>query len=153
MRKAGRLTSASLSASNELPVDQPILDCPAHSQTSPTATFLTWIWFWPTTLNEWPVPRDGVSRKSFHRPFSSALPDTVDPQLAETVTASPGSAHPQTVFFVCRCRTMLSPSSRGSRTSALARSPIEKTMSVVRNGILMLDSSTARAAGYSDRQT
>ena len=100
MRKFGRLTSASISASAELPTDQPMLDCPAQSHTSPMATSSTLMVFEPVIFSECPVPNAGVSKSTFHAPSAPACAEAVAPQLAVTVMDTFGSAHPQIVFFM-----------------------------------------------------
>jgi len=87
-------------------VDQPMLDWPAQSQTSPMATSLISMVFEPITFREKPVPYEGVSNRTFHLPPASAWVEAEAPQEASTVTFSPGLAQPQIVFVIFCCKIM-----------------------------------------------
>ncbi len=95
-----------------------MFDCPDTSHTSPTSTSFNSTRFLPLT-----VRTTGVAfarRESSHtrqRPSAPAVVLFVCPAKL-TVTASPGSARPQTGTRTPRCKTIESESTSGSETSA-----------------------------------
>ena len=124
--------ATSLSALKQLPNAQPMFDWPAHNQTSPIAMSFSAIVLFPRMVSEWPVPCDGVSSDTCHRPAGLAVALAVFPQLALTVTFSPGSAKPHTVLSIFCCSTIWSLKRLGMRTSAFAMSwTLKSKVSVV----------------------
>ena len=83
-----------------------MFDCPEQIQTSPTSTSLNVTVFFPFTVTVTGValPGNGVS-STRHFPLSSAWA-CVFSEPTVTVTASPGSAVPQTGSFAPSCSTM-----------------------------------------------
>ncbi len=94
-----------------------MLDCPEHSQTSPTTTLVNATVFRPTTVSVSGPPCSIASSRTIHFPSASAVAVACRP-ANETDTASPGAALPHTGTAICRCRTMLLEKMRGSVTSA-----------------------------------
>ena len=97
-----------------------MFDWPEPTQTSPTRTSFNSILFLPLTVRVWGLPSAFLAGSvTFQLPLPSALVLTLlSPNW--TTTSSLGSAHPQIGSGLSRCRTMWSPTTLGSRTSARA---------------------------------
>jgi hypothetical protein len=96
-----------------------MFDWPEQTQTSPTRTFLKVSVLRPATVNSNGPPALCGPTKTSQRPRASAVALALSPRN-ETVTRSPGSAQPQTRALRPCCKTMLSPMTDGTRTSARA---------------------------------
>ena len=88
-----------------LPSGHAMFDCPEHSHTSPVSTSWIVIVLLPFTVIVVLSPDFSGSSFTRHSPFSSAFADFVWPAM-ETVTSSPGEAHPQTGAAVSAWRIM-----------------------------------------------
>ena len=98
--------------------DISMFDWPEQSHTSPTNTSLTVTEFVLPFARSWSgPPACKASNRTDHFPSAAAVAVLVWPPSA-TVTASPGSAHPQTGSVMSRCKTMWSPNTPASFTSA-----------------------------------
>ena len=96
-----------------------MLDWPEATHTSPTSTSASSMVFSPFTTTVWDPPAAIGFSASRQRPSESATADAAFRPI-ETVTSSPGEAQPQNGRAAPRCRTMRSPSTDGSLTSAVA---------------------------------
>jgi hypothetical protein len=77
-----------------------------------------WIRLLPFTVNEYGPPWKGVFKNIFQDPSFPVTTDFWFPQLPETSTFSPGSAHPHIGAPISCWSIMLSPKIFGMETSA-----------------------------------
>src|SRR4051812_38400914 len=96
-----------------------MFDWPEPTQTSPTSTLCTVTVVLPATVISYGPPALSGPKRTAHRPSAPVVVDSLAPATV-TVTFSPGSAQPHTRAFAPCWSTMLSPTSAGSLTTALA---------------------------------
>src|SRR6185295_17963198 len=94
-----------------------MFDWPEHTQTSPTRTFLNDRALLPVMFKVKGPPDLSGPIIVCQCPPSSVTTDALFPAIS-TVTRSLGFAQPQIRTFLPCCKTMLSPMSDGTRTSA-----------------------------------
>ena len=123
-----------------------MFDWPAHTQTSPMRTSLNVSVFFPFTVSVCGPPYSCTgSRNRCQAPSAPAVAVFVWPPSV-TVTISPASAFPQTLFLIPCCSTMWSPNMLLSDTSARA-GPAPSTIATQASGRTASRRTAERAAG------